>query len=62
MMKTDNEENIMFDINSLRPIARQRLDTLLKKMNETGRYELYKEEIIKLIKKEVKIKERIKNE
>ena len=49
-----NEKNITFDINSLSPIAKQRLNTLLKKMNETGKCELYKEEILKLIKKERK--------
>lgn len=48
------KENITFDIDSLRPIAKQRLNTLLKKMKETGKYELYKEEIIKLIEKEGK--------
>lgn len=50
----NENEKITFDINSLRPLAKQRLNTLLKKMHETKKYELYKKEIVKLIEKERK--------
>ena len=51
-MKDDKE--ITFDIDSLRPLAKQRLNTLLEMMSKTGNRELYKEEILKLIEEEKK--------
>lgn len=47
-------EKLSVDLESLRPIAKRQLSRLLKKMNLTGNHELYKKEIIKLIKNERK--------
>ncbi len=49
---TIDDENIRVDLESLRPIAKRQLNRLLKKMDKTGNHELYKKEIINLIKKE----------
>ncbi|MFX1420054.1 MAG: hypothetical protein ACFE9N_14140 [Promethearchaeota archaeon] len=46
----DDETKINF--NDLRPIAKRQFRRLYKKMNLSGNHELYKTEIIKLIKKE----------
>ncbi|MFW9773905.1 MAG: hypothetical protein ACFFFB_08610 [Candidatus Heimdallarchaeota archaeon] len=52
--KFTDYENLSLDLESLRPIAKRQLSRLLKKMNLTGNHELYKKEIIKLIKNERK--------
>ncbi|MFW9941231.1 MAG: hypothetical protein ACFFFT_09330 [Candidatus Thorarchaeota archaeon] len=50
--KTVDYENIKINFESLRPIARRQLNRLLKKIDTTGNHEIYKMEIIKLIKNE----------
>ena len=49
----DNEfESIKVDLESLRPIAKRQIHRLLKKIRATGNHEIYKKEIIKLIRNE----------
>ena len=50
--KTADYENLKIDLESLKPIAKRQLHRLLKKVNASGNHELYKNEIIKLIKNE----------
>ena len=45
-------ENIKINLDSIRPIAKRQLRRLYKKMKSSSNYELYKNEIIKLIKNE----------
>ncbi|MFX1313986.1 MAG: hypothetical protein ACFFHD_15450 [Promethearchaeota archaeon] len=47
-----DDENIKIDLDILRPIAKRQLHRLFKKMKSSGNHELYKNEIIKLIKNE----------
>ncbi len=47
-----NDENIKLDLDTLRPIAKRQLRRLFKKIKSSGNHELYKNEIIKLIKNE----------
>lgn len=47
-----NDENIKIDLDTLRPIAKRQLRRLFKKIKSSGNHELYKNEIIKLIKNE----------
>ncbi|MFX0030146.1 MAG: hypothetical protein ACFE8B_13125 [Candidatus Hermodarchaeota archaeon] len=51
---TNNSESKSFKVEfeSLRPIAKRQLNRLLKKIDKTGRNEIYEKEIIKLIKNE----------
>ena len=46
------DEDLKINIDNLRPIAKRQLKRLVKKANRLGNYELYKNEIIKLIKNE----------
>jgi len=46
------KEGIKVNINDLRPIAKRQLRRLCKKMKLSGNHELYKTEIIKLIRNE----------
>jgi hypothetical protein len=48
---TDND-TLKVEFESLRPIAKRQLNRLLKKIHKTGKNEIYKKEIIKLIKNE----------
>lgn len=50
--KSSYDENIKINLDTLRPIAKRQLRRLYKKMKSSRNYELYKSEIIKLIKKE----------
>ncbi len=45
-------ENRKINLDTLRPIAKRQLRRLLKKMDSSGNHELYKNEIIKLIRNE----------
>ena len=45
-------ENIKINLDTIRPIAKRQLRRLLKKMESSGNHELYKNEIIKLIRNE----------
>ncbi|HUW89880.1 MAG TPA: hypothetical protein VMV43_05105 [Candidatus Nanopelagicaceae bacterium] len=45
-------ENTKINLDTLRPIAKRQLRTLLKKMKLSDNHELYKNEINKLIKNE----------
>ncbi len=47
-----DDENIKVKLDTLRPIAKRQIHTLLKKMKSSGNQQLYKNEIIKLIKNE----------
>jgi hypothetical protein len=47
-----DEEIIKLNLDEFRPIAKRQLNRLVKKANRTGNYELYKNQIIKLIKEE----------
>jgi len=47
-----NDENVKINLDNLRPIAKRQLRTLFKKMKSSGNHELYKNEIMKLIKNE----------
>ena len=47
-----DDKEIKININKLRPIAKRQLNRLFKKAKSTGNHELYKKEIIKLIKNE----------
>jgi hypothetical protein len=47
-----NDENIKINLDNLRPIAKRQIHRLFKKMKSSGNRVLYKNEIIKLIKKE----------
>jgi hypothetical protein len=51
--KSENE-TLKVEFKSLRPIAERQLNRLLKKIDKTGNNEIYKKEIIKLIKNEKK--------
>jgi hypothetical protein len=50
--KSSDDESLKVNIDNLRPIAKRQLKRLVKKANRLGNYELYKNEIIKLIKNE----------
>ncbi len=45
-------ENIKINLDTLRPIAKRQLRRLLKKMESSSNHDLYKNEIIKLIRNE----------
>lgn len=47
-----DEDELKINIDKLRPIAKRQLHRLFKKAKSSGNHELYKTEIIKLIKKE----------
>ena len=47
-----DDENIKVNLDTLRPIAKRQLRRLFKKIKSSGNHELYKNEIIKLIKNE----------
>ncbi|MFX0106582.1 MAG: hypothetical protein ACFE75_13995 [Candidatus Hodarchaeota archaeon] len=47
-----DDENININLDIIRPIARRQLHRLFKKMKSSVNHELYKNEIIKLIKNE----------
>jgi hypothetical protein len=53
-LKNENldDENIKVNLDDLRPIAKRQLRRLFKKAKRSGNYDLYKNEIIKLIKNE----------
>ncbi|MFX1572921.1 MAG: hypothetical protein ACFFB0_09235 [Promethearchaeota archaeon] len=51
-LKPPDKGNLKVSLESFRSIAKRQLNRLLKKMDETGNHQLYKNEIIKLIKKE----------